>query len=674
MKKFIIGLMAFALVFSFAFTVTPVDAEEGLDEILALLCPMFADAGLDYPGCDGETTETTETPSQVDSRIPAGFSFDQNLKQGMSGENVMYLQILLNADADTMLAASGAGSPGNETLYFGPITTAAVKKFQTKYASEVLSPIGLTMATGYVGAQTRTKLNALLAGGVTGTTPTTGDSAILTQLQAIMAAIAALEARIDEIDTGVGTEGTLESAVRADISNVDVYAEETAEVAKFRLTAKDSDMTVQRVDVTFDKTVAQMRSGFDSMALWVDGEKVAETTIDRDTLATGATWIRFSGLDISIPKEGYKDIVVQATASTSTTSLGAVTLTLTTGSAVRAVDGAGLTKYNTSTVSRAFDRLGSVTGVLEIKRTSGSPEAQAVLVDPTTMTEVELLEFTLEAKDSNLDMNEIKVTVSDSGNGFVTNKIDDLMLLVGDSTYYAVNSGDTFTFDVSDSVLNAGVKETYKVVAKALDTVSGTNNHWYTGTQLYASVVAGDADGYDSTDTLRATTSTITGNTQHLYTVAPQFTLVSGTASQIDSSSPKNIAIEFEVMAHGGDIWIATGDGLATVSTTTGLYRLAGFTSATGTTAVTRLGSGGTLDTTTTKAAYDGSTVATWYKITEGNTARFDVVSGDTNLAAAGKAYLSRIVWFFDNEVSGATPIAVPWTGDFVEYLETNRL
>jgi hypothetical protein len=312
-------------------------------------------------------------------------------------------------------------------------------------------------------------------------------------------------------------------------------------------------------------------------------------------------------------------------------------------------------------------------GEIEIKKTDSSPLEGIVIVNSNSLTEVELLEFTLEAKDSNFELNEIKITVSDSGNGFVTNKIDDLMLLVGDKTYYAANSGDTFAFDVSDTVLNKGVKETYTVVAKVLNTVSGTNNHWYTGTQLFASVFEGDISGYDTTDTLRTTNGNISGEIQNLYTVVPEFTLVSGVASQIDGSSPKNIAIEFDVKAHGGDIWIATGTGLPTVSFTTGLYNLAGITNATGTTAVSRK-SGGTLDTTTAKTTYNGLTVVAWYMISEGNTAKFEVISGDTNLPAATKAYLKQIVWFFDNEVAGFTPVAVPWSEDFVKHLETNRL
>jgi peptidoglycan hydrolase-like protein with peptidoglycan-binding domain len=72
---------------------------------------------------------------------------------------VRYLQIILNSDLDTRIATSGAGSPGNETRKFGDLTRKAVIKFQEKYASEILTPMGLTNGDGIVGKTTRDKLN-----------------------------------------------------------------------------------------------------------------------------------------------------------------------------------------------------------------------------------------------------------------------------------------------------------------------------------------------------------------------------------------------------------------------------------------------------------------------------------------------------------------------------------
>jgi hypothetical protein len=88
--------------------------------------------------------------------------FTKDLKLGQALADVKQLQIFLNQYFDTQIAKSGAGSPGKETTFFGSLTRLAVIKFQEKYASEILTPLGLKKGTGVCAEYTREKINKLL--------------------------------------------------------------------------------------------------------------------------------------------------------------------------------------------------------------------------------------------------------------------------------------------------------------------------------------------------------------------------------------------------------------------------------------------------------------------------------------------------------------------------------
>jgi len=72
-----------------------------------------------------------------------------NLYRGISGEDVRTLQKLLNTNGYAV-ASTGLGSLGNETIYFGSATEAAVIRFQIAR--------GISPAVGYVGPLTRAAL------------------------------------------------------------------------------------------------------------------------------------------------------------------------------------------------------------------------------------------------------------------------------------------------------------------------------------------------------------------------------------------------------------------------------------------------------------------------------------------------------------------------------------
>lgn len=75
--------------------------------------------------------------------------------------DVKKLQYLLNRDKAIQVAQAGVGSPGKESTLYGAGTLKAVARFQEKYASEILTPAGLTKGTGVFGQGTKKKMLAL---------------------------------------------------------------------------------------------------------------------------------------------------------------------------------------------------------------------------------------------------------------------------------------------------------------------------------------------------------------------------------------------------------------------------------------------------------------------------------------------------------------------------------
>ncbi len=94
-----------------------------------------------YQRIFAQTGAATTPPSSS-----ASGAFARDLDIGAAGEDVRALQVFLNTHS-AIIATSGAGSPGNETAYFGALTQKALARYQAAN--------GITPAAGYFGPKTR---------------------------------------------------------------------------------------------------------------------------------------------------------------------------------------------------------------------------------------------------------------------------------------------------------------------------------------------------------------------------------------------------------------------------------------------------------------------------------------------------------------------------------------
>ncbi|MFA5744937.1 MAG: peptidoglycan-binding protein [Candidatus Paceibacterota bacterium] len=130
-------------------TPTPPSTSSSLSSVqIASILSVLTSFGVDADTMAKVQTALTGTPSTIQ---PQATSFARDLKLNTTGTDVKALQQYLNANGFT-LSATGPGSSGNETTFFGPATTAALIRFQKAN--------NITPAVGYFGPVTRAAINS----------------------------------------------------------------------------------------------------------------------------------------------------------------------------------------------------------------------------------------------------------------------------------------------------------------------------------------------------------------------------------------------------------------------------------------------------------------------------------------------------------------------------------
>ncbi len=591
------------------------------------------------------------------------YVWSRNLTIGSYGTDVLALQRYLNSALPTPVAYSGAGSPGNETQYYGALTAAAVTRYQNAHAATVLAPIGLSAGTGYFGTLTRASMNAACTAPTTPTVPTTPTT---------------------PTTPTVPTTGTEASVWRYKVLNTpsgqDVEEGDTKQVLGVQFDVTDAAVTLSRADVAFQAvdTVLNYRPWqyLRTVSLWYDGHEVASQRVDTQSawnnLGNRVYSLRFSGLDTVIPEGDDPTFYVEVQAlqnidSSDTPQRFDVWVP---DNGFRLADAVGVQHYvgnDAMTRDITLEQAGQTTE-LNVHLADSNPAAGVLAVPEThTSAETPLLVARLEAEDGDVTISSIPVTIYTYDNGAsqvpFSNVFADAELVGGGHTFtdYTVTHTDrvvlngvqttatTLTFDTSDWVIREGDSVDLTLNGRFVR----QNNNFAEGTRVRASLTHDDVAAIDAEDRNRIPEDRLSGSaigeTQTLRTEGVTVTPVSFSADATTRSaltqSTASFTATFDVTAFGNTFYLPQGAGWLAANGTTTLSGTADggafFSVLNAANAPVETGSAPSVLTTSNATLQNGA-----YVLYDGQTRRFTVqVTYDPTAAGFYRLRLDDVAW-----------------------------
>ncbi len=555
-SKAIVAVVAAAMIFS-AFA-APAKAQS-VEEMQKMINDLMAQIAK----LQGGSSTSTGSSSAV-----CPYTWTRDLRTGATGADVKKLQEFLNSNADTRVAATGAGSAGMETENFGPATAAAVSKFQVMHRADILTPAGLTNPTGFFGPSTRAKANALCVAGSTG-----GD-----------------EDEDEDEDNGSDElsgeadfdEATLDSASDDTVEE----GQEDAEIAELTVSFTDGDASISRLDVEIDPTPSiDPWDVLDSVSIWVDGDMVAEMDAsDKDEYQSDDMTLRFNGLDIVAMEDEDLDITIGATFQDGIDSgdLGNFDVDVT---GMRYFDADGVAEtlddadIDVDAVSFTLEAAGANDEIV-VKTSTTDPEATTLKLEDDAKSDwFTVFAFDIDTDDSinDIELTTVPLTLTLSSSTYAA-IVDDVELVIDGVTIDDVTvssttiAAPTLTFDVDgDVVIDAGDRVGAELKVRFKSLAAGNEGMTVTGSISSTNVnniVAEGADDLDNTSPDQLTGSA-TGDAHTLRTTGVDVSLDSDsavvTAGDSAGDDYATFKITLDVTAFEQDVFISTNQATSVV-------------------------------------------------------------------------------------------------------------